>query len=80
MYAFLGCYLAIQLLLKSLPGVCVMLHHFYHVLIQVTNRDLQNFMSEQIDLHIFKAITAASCVHNIVNKRLNNYNYISALQ
>ena len=25
-------------------------------------------MSEQIDLHAFKAITAASCVDNIVNK------------
>ena len=37
-------------------------------------RDLQHFMSEQIDLHIFKAITAASCVDNIVNKRLNKYN------
>ena len=34
-------------------------------------------MSEQIDLHVFKAITAASCVDNIVNKRLNKY---SALQ
>ena len=37
-------------------------------------RDLQNFMSEQIDLHVFKAITAASCVDNIVNKCLNKYN------
>ena len=51
MYAFLGCYLAIQPLLKSLPG------------------NLQHFMSEQIDLHVFKAITAASCVDIIVNKR-----------
>ena len=25
-------------------------------------------MSEQIDLHAFKAITATSCVDNIVNK------------
>ena len=31
-------------------------------------------MSEQIDLHFFKAITAASCVDIIVNKRLNKYN------
>ena len=37
-------------------------------------RDLQQFMSEQIDLHVFKAITAASCVDIIVNKRLNKYN------
>ena len=28
-------------------------------------------MSEQIDLHVFKAIAAASCVDIIVNKRLN---------
>ena len=74
MYAFLGCYLTIQPPLKSLPGACVMLHHFHHVLIQVTNWDLQHFMSEQIDLHVFKAITAASCVDIIVNKRLNKYN------
>ena len=52
-----------------------MLHHFHHVLIQVTELwDLQHFMSEQIDLHIVKVITAASCVDNIVNKRLNKYN------
>ena len=31
-------------------------------------------MSEQIDLHVFKAITAASGVDIIVNKRLNKYN------
>ena len=31
-------------------------------------------MCEQIDLHVFKVITAASCVDNIVNKRLNKYN------
>ena len=37
-------------------------------------RDLQHFMSKQIDLHVFKAITAASCVDNIVNKHLNKYN------
>ena len=30
-------------------------------------RFLQHFMSEQIDLHIFEAITAASCVDNIIN-------------
>ena len=52
-----------------------MLHHFHHVLIQVTELgDLQHFMSEQIDLHVFKAITAASYVDNIVNKCLNKYN------
>ena len=32
------------------------------------------YMSEQIDLHVFKVITAASCVDNIVNKHLNKYN------
>ena len=31
-------------------------------------------MSEQIDLHVFKAITAASSVDIIVKKRLNKYN------
>ena len=31
-------------------------------------------MSEQIDLHVLKAITAASCVDIIVNKCLNKYN------
>ena len=31
-------------------------------------------MSEQIDVHVFKTITAASCVDIIVNKRLNKYN------
>ena len=36
--------------------------------------DLQHCMSEQIDLHVFKAITAASYVDIIVNKRLNKYN------
>ena len=56
-----------------------MLHYFHHVLIQVTNYD------EQIDLQVFKVITAAcvdiigtfltaSCVDIIVNKRLNKYN------
>ena len=34
-------------------------------------------MSEQIDLHVFKAITTASCIDIIVNKRLNK---TSALQ
>ena len=51
-----------------------MLHHFHHVLIQVTNYDIYNikiFMSEQIDLHVFKAITAASCVDIIIKKRLD---------
>ena len=75
MYAFLGSYLAIQPPLKLLPGACDVIHHFHHVLIQITKlRDLQHFMSEQIDLHVFKAITAASCVDIIVNKRLNKYN------
>ena len=58
MYAFLGCYLAFS--------PCTDSSH--------KQRDLQHFMSEQIDLHIFKVITAAFCVDNIVNKRLNKYN------
>ena len=52
----------------------VMLHHFQHVPIQVTNYEINNILSEQIDLYVFKAITAASCVDIIVNKRLNKYN------
>ena len=31
-------------------------------------------MSEQIDLHFFKAITVVSCVDIIFNKHLNKYN------
>ena len=37
-------------------------------------RDLQHFMSEQIDLHIFKAIAAASCVDIIVQAPTQGYN------
>ena len=65
MYAFLGCYLPIQPLLTSFSP-CTDLSHKL--------RDLQHFMSEKIDLHVFKAITAASCVDIIVSKRLNKYN------
>ena len=74
MYAFLGCYLAIQPQLKSLPGAwdVTSLSPFTDSSHEL--RDLQQFMSEQIDLHVFKAITAASCVDIIVNKRLNKYN------
>ena len=74
MYAFLCCYLAMQLPFKLLPGAwdvtsfspCTDSNHEL--------QDLQHFISEQIDLHVFKAITAASCVDIIVNKRLNKYN------
>ena len=53
----------------------------HHLLIQVTNYKIYNiFMSKQSALHVFKAITAASCVDIIVNKCLNKDNYISALQ
>ena len=51
-----------------------MLHHFRHVLIQSRTMRLQHFMSEQIDLHLFKVTTAASCVDIIVNKHLSKYN------
>ena len=74
MYAFLGCYLAIQPPLKSLPGVCDVTSFSPCTDSNHELRDLQHFMSEQIDLHVFKAITAASCVDIIVNKRLNKYN------
>ena len=42
-----------------------MLHHFHHNNYTDSSRDLQHFMSEQIDLYnytFFKVITAASCV------------------
>ena len=74
MYAFLGCYLAIQLPLKSLPGACDVTSFSPCTDSNHQLRDLQHFMSEQINLHIFKAIIAASCVGIIVNKRLNKYN------
>ena len=73
MYAFLGCYLAIQLPLKLLPGACDITSFSPCTDSNQELRDL-HFMSEQIDLHVFKAITAASCVDIIVNKRLNKYN------
>ena len=52
-------------LLERLPQVSAQPEHTI---------DLQHFMSEQIDLHVFKVITAVSCVDIIVNKRLNKYN------
>ena len=74
MYVFLGCYLAIQLLLKSLPGVCDVTSFSPCTDSSYELPDL-HFISEQIDLHVFfKAITAASCVDIIVNERLNKYN------
>ena len=74
MYAFLGCYLAIQPPLKSLPDACDVTSFSPCTDSSHELRDLQHFMSEQIDLHVFKAITAASCVDIIVNKHLNKYN------
>ena len=74
MYASLGCYLAIQPPLKSLPGACDVTSFSLCTDSNHKLQDLQHFMSEQIDLHVFKAITAASCVDIIVNKRLNKYN------
>ena len=74
MYVFLGCYLAIQLPLKSLPGACDVTSFSPCTDSSHKLRDVQHFMSQQIDLHVIKATTAASCVDNIVNKRLNKYN------
>ena len=74
MYAFLGCYLATQPLLKSLPGMCDVTSFSPCTDSSHKLQDLQDFISEQIDLHVFKVITAASCVDIIVNKRLNKYN------
>ena len=74
MYAFLGCYLAIQTPLKSLPGACDVTSFSPCTDSSHELRDLQHCMSEQIVLHVFKAITAASCVDIIVNQRLNKYN------
>ena len=50
-----------------------MLHHFYHVLIQVTKYEIYNILYLK-KLTYTLAITAASCVDIIVNKRLNKYN------
>ena len=75
MYAYLGCYLATQPPLKSLPGMYDVTSFSPCTDSSHELRDLQHFMSEQIDLHIFKAITAASCVDNIVFKiKLAPYN------
>ena len=74
MYAFLGCYLAIQQSLKSLSGMFDVTSFSPCTDSSHELRDLQHFMSEQNDLYIFKAITAASCVDNIVNKGVNKYN------
>ena len=53
-----------------------MLHHFHHVLIRVMNElEIYNILClNKLIYTFFKAITAASCVDNIVNKRLNKYN------
>ena len=74
MYAFLGCYLAIQPPLKSLSGACDVTSFSPCTDSSHELQDLQHSMSEQIDLHVFKVIAAASCVDIIVNKRLNKYN------
>ena len=75
MYAFLGCYLAIQPPLKLLPGTCDVTSFSPCTDSSHKLQDLQHFMSEQIDLHHgFKVTTAASCVDIIVNKHLNKYN------
>ena len=59
-------YLAIQPPFKSLPGACDVTSFSPCTDSSHELRDLKHFMSEQI--------TAASCVDNIVNKRLNKYN------
>ena len=49
-----------------------MLHHFHHVLIQVTNYEIYNILCLNKLIYTFLDI--------IVNKRLNKYNKISTLQ
>ena len=49
MYTFLGCYLAIHPLLKSLPGACNITSFSPCTDSTQELRDLQHFMSEQID-------------------------------
>ena len=73
-FSQIGSHLAIQPPLKSLPGTCDVTSFSPCTDSSHELRFLQHFMSEQIDLHVFEAITAASCVDNIVNKRLNKYN------
>ena len=73
MYSFLGCILAIQPALKLLPATCDVISFSPCTDSSHKLRDLQHFMSEKIDLHVFKAITAASCVNIVVNKHLNKY-------
>ena len=68
MYAFLGCYLAIQLPLKSLPGTCDVTSFLPCTDSSHELRDLQHFMSQQIDLH---AITAAACIEAPKQVQLN---------
>ena len=54
----------------------MMSRHFHHNYTD-SSHELEIYSilcSEQIDLHVFKVITAASCVDIIVNKRLNKYN------
>ena len=67
-------YLAIQPPLKSLPGAYDVTS-FLPCTDSSHELEIYNMLcSEQINLHVFKAITAASCVDIIVNKRLNKYN------
>ena len=53
MYVFLGCYLAMQQLLKSLPGSCDVTSSSPCTDSNHELQDLQHFMSEQIDLYVF---------------------------
>ena len=59
MYVFLGCYLLIQQPLKSLPSACDVRSFSPRTDSSHELWDLQHFMFEQIDLHIFKAVINA---------------------
>ena len=82
MYAFLGCYLAIQPPLKSLPGMCDVTSFSPCTDSSHELRDLQHFMSEQIDLHAFKAITmvAGSGLFSLISQVFLTYFFIISLK
>ena len=78
-YVFLGCYLPIQPPLKLLPSVCDVRSFSPCTNLSHELQDLQHFMFEQIDLHVFNLYSAITlqlllCVDIIFNKYLNKCN------